>query len=112
MPATFQLQFYDEHDEDKKPHYLCSDVAFVSRKAMESETPCSGPLSDEVEAALHPPPSPPSKSYMPSHGSTGSFLALVALIMFSYISYAFVLPRIRQRQKESANAVEMERMIS
>jgi hypothetical protein len=110
MPATLQLEYHDDNDSQKVSHYSCSDVVFVSRKAMDEETPCAGPTSADVEVALHPPP--PTKSSLPSHGSLGSLLLLSAILMFSYMSYAVILPRIRQRQKESGSAVEMTRMIS
>lgn len=110
MPATLQLQFHDTNDTSSVPHYACSDLVFVPRKAMQSSTACSGPLSDEVQIALHPPP--PSKTSLPSHGSLGSILALIALFLFACISYSCILPRIRQRQKETGTTVEMTRMIS
>jgi hypothetical protein len=110
MLATLQLAFHDSHDSEKVAHYVCSDIQFVPRKAMGSETLCSGPLTNEVEAALLPPDS--TKSRLPSHGSMGSILALLAVLVFAYVSYSFIIPRIRERQKESGNAMEMARMIS
>lgn len=110
VSATLQVQYFDSNDTDQVPHYACSDLTFVSRKAFKSATPCNGPF-DEVETSesLHPPPR--VESVRPSQNSVGSVAALLAVLVFAYISYVHILPRMRQRQLEEAKAMEMAPMI-
>lgn len=110
MVATLQIQYFDSQDSAKVSHYACSDLVFVPRQAMKSPTPCHGPLSDEVEVSLHPPPR--IESFRPSHSSLGSIVASVAVLIFAYIAYFHILPRMRQRQREEGKAMEMAPMIS
>lgn len=110
MSATLQVQYFDSQDPGKVPHYACSDLVFITRKEMKSSTPCSGPLSDEAAFALHPPPR--VESTLPSHSSLGSITALVAVLLFAYISYFHILPRMRQRQRETGKAMEMAHIVS
>jgi hypothetical protein len=109
MPATLQLSF--RKDDKGDTHFVCSDLTFVSRQAMNAETPCAGSLSGEAEAALFPAPAS-TKATLPTHGSFGSILGLLAICLFAYVSYFYILPRIRQRQKESGSAMEMAHMMS
>lgn len=105
MPATLQIQYFDSLDDSKEAHYACSDLVFIARKAMISATPCDGPLPDEADIPLHPPPR--VESSYPSHSSWGSFMALLAVFLFAYMSYFHILPRMRQRQRETEKAMEM-----
>lgn len=110
MSATLQMQYFDSQDPAKVPHYACSDLVFIPRREMKSSTPCSGPLSDEAAFVLHPPPR--VESALPSHSSWGSIAALGAVLLFAYISYFHILPRMRQRQRETGKAMEMAPMMS
>lgn len=112
MPATLQVQYFDSNDTDQVPHYACSDLIFVPRKAWKESTPCYGPFDGEadIHESLHPPPR--IESVRPSQNSVGSVTALLAVLVFAYIAYVHILPRMRQRQLEEAKAMEMAPMIS
>lgn len=112
MSATLQVQYFDSNDTEQVPHYACSDLMFVPRKAWKESTPCYGPFDEEadIHESLHPPPR--IESVRPSQNSIGSVAALLAVLVFAYISYVHILPRMRQRQLEEAKSVEMAPMIS
>ncbi|ETN38110.1 uncharacterized protein HMPREF1541_07734 [Cyphellophora europaea CBS 101466] len=110
MHATLQMRYHDSSDASSPMHYACSDIVFVSRKAATFTSPCSGPLSEEVEVAFHPPPV--SKSGLPSHSFLGSILAFAALLVFAATARFYILPRLRQRRTAEGDETEMAKMIS
>jgi hypothetical protein len=108
--AVLQLAYYNATAENPATFYFCSDILYTLRKDMTTTSDCSPPLSDEAVAIEHPPPHLSSK--LPSHGSLGSVLGAAALLLFAYVAYAYVLPRIRRRQRDTGDEMEMTKMVS
>jgi hypothetical protein len=108
--AVLQLAYYNATADDPVTFYFCSDILYTLRKDITTTTECSPPLSDEPVTTEHPSAHP--KSTFASHSSLGSILGTAALLLFAYVAYAYVLPRIRRRQREAGDEMEMTKMVS